>query len=123
MKTRNGFVSNSSTSSFIVMGCIFDNTDEFKNALTPKALAEIEKEVEGQYESVDEWIKENAARRYYPDNSFAWGTYLGSVDYIEGICSFETIKNAYENEVKDFERLFGKDHNFPVELVGVRAEC
>lgn len=122
MKTRNGFVSNSSTSSFIVMGTIFESVDEFRKALTPYGLEQIEKEIkENEYENMEEWIRDNSCS-YYGDDSFAFGAHLGSVDYAEAICSFEAIKNAYENETKLFEEFFGKD-KFEVELIGIRAEC
>lgn len=40
MKIRSGFVSNSSTSSYIIMGDYFDNMDELKEKILPEKIKE-----------------------------------------------------------------------------------
>jgi hypothetical protein len=118
MKTRQGFVSNSSTSSFIVVGTIFNNVEEFKEKLLPKVLNNILSKG-----TLKEWIGDNCSMYDSSEDGFIFGESVGSVDYIESISTLETIQEKFKEAEKSFEKYFGKDHNLKITLCGVKAQC
>jgi hypothetical protein len=122
LKIRNGFVSNSSTSSFIVHGfCIDENNqdevakklnlelDEDSNILT-QIVEELEsRDIDTQYNM--EWGG--------GDEQILIGPYTG-IDYLENITDF--IKDKHEERLKIIEGVLGwKPEN--AEYWGIKADC
>lgn len=132
MKTRQGFVSNSSTSSFMVFGIYFDSLDEVKKAMLPEKIAEIEKECADHNEkhrndqyfyewNLDDRIREDLCHTYFGDNSLVFGESVGSVDYIEEMRSIEGLQEDYQAAKETIKEYFGDGQDEPM-LWGIRSE-
>lgn len=125
MKIRSGFVSNSSTSSYIIMGDYFDSMDELKEKILPEKIKELEAEIEedGWPRDIDDVLANHeVSHKFYGDRSLVFGKHIGSVDYIEEISSMEKLNESYQEAKKLFEEYFGKDYPYDIKLWGIRSE-
>ena len=63
MKTRNGFVSNSSSSSFVIVGKVFSDIDGLMDKLVKdkdKLLEDLNKEYDSECETLDDFIEQES---------------------------------------------------------------
>lgn len=121
MKIRSGFVSNSSTSSFIIFGTHFKNANEIKENMLPEKLQALIVEEQVEEEDVNDLIRKMCCS-YYGDDSLVFGISVGSVDYIEEIASIEELNEYHKETVELFNEYFGPNHKFKIMLYGIKAE-
>ena len=108
MKIRNGFVSNSSTSSFLIYGILLDE-DEIKKALNIQDGDGEDEDGYGDdiYEMLEDVFKKEKIQGYgwhnpYDDDGWYIGKSWGSVK------NDETGKQLKDTIEKDLKLLFGK---------------
>lgn len=113
MKIRNGFVSNSSSSSFLIYGICFEEEDTYKyvNAYNEYAGNEELHRLNGGYDRVMwHWITPKTGLSIYERE---WCVYIGkSFDAIE----MNQTRAEFQKEVEDTINKFfpGIQHNFCV---------
>lgn len=130
MKIRQGFVSNSSTSSYIVAGIRFSDLDELKEAMLPEKLAELNDKVKehnndpkyGYETDIDEWITEMCTQYPYGDD-LVFGDYIDSIDYVENLGSIEKFQASVDSAKADVKEWFGEEKVKDVSIWGIKAEC
>ena len=103
MKVRNGFVSNSSSSSFCIYGKYFDSDELLEKVKTTNFLTEEElEEVENDDYELVEIIEEKTGLEVYMDEDCAWigksWSYIGDD---------ETGRQFKENVASEIEKIFG----------------
>ena len=125
MKIRNGFVSNSSTSSFITFGIYFKSIDDLIKEMKPERLEKIKEELEenGKNEyTLEEWLQDMCST-YADDGSLVFGTDVGSVDYIESLGNIKDLIRKDEEARGLINKYFGEDKVKDIKLWGVKADC
>lgn len=137
MKVRQGFVSNSSTSSFFVWGDEFNDIGDLKKKLKPEMLKELEadwKKTQEKYKD-DEDDEEITFEKYlsgyadlihsyeYNEDSFIFGIRAGSIDYQERVGTIKEFIKEQEEAQKLFDKYFGKRKGLEVALWGIRSNC
>jgi len=127
MKIRQGFVSNSSTSSYIVAGIYFESIKQAKEQMLPEKLAQLNKKAEEHNSKpdckwqveVDDWIRDMG----YGGDSFVFGDYIGSIDYVEELASPEEMLKSIESAKKSVTEWFGEEKADDVKIWGLSVEC
>ena len=109
MKVRNGFVSNSSSSSFCIYGTDLDMSDliekvKLSNLITEDVMAEMEENED--YWEVSEFIEEKTNLEVYMNDDYVWIGRSWS-----NIGDDETGRQFKENVKSEIEKILGPDIN------------
>ena len=131
MKLRNGFVSNSSTSSFIIVGKHFSNVDKLEKAICTEKLSEIRRKIAEEnlenpeyVTTLEDWLEEDELIHRYNDyEGVIFGACLGSIDCLDKIATRKKVDRVFNLAEKTFVEFFGEDNKHEVSLWGIITSC
>ena len=132
MKIRSGFVSNSSSSSYIVMGIKFDDLKKLEEAFLPGKLEEIKQKIEShnsdennKYEmigNVAEWFEDLVTYRDDYDDGLLFGHCINDVYWLNKLSTMEDLNKSFGEAKEIVAEYFGEEKAKKVALWGIKGD-
>jgi len=131
MKIRNSFVSNSSSSSYLVVGMYFNDMKEALEKFSypghsyKSDFCDGEEDGEDWCDCIPEYFEEIGLD--YTEGNFGngkscmIGTWLGSIDY-QNQFSFEDIEKTKQEAIEIFTKMLGPIKEEDIKLCGMRGD-